>query len=212
MFFHSFSLLFPRRWNLDQLHVIATFPAFQSLYENARNLECDVDFWTAKFTEKGWTFNFEDFKKMVKPNTRLMVVNFPHNPTGFHPSSEEFLDLIEFCKSREIFLFSDEMYKFTNNDGSKPLPSPCGLYDDAMTLFGASKTTAGPGLRLGWLATRNKDLLKMMILLKDYLSLCAAAPAEVLTIIILRNLDKVVKRSMDIVYKNLVVLDQFFAK
>ena len=83
------------------------------------------------------------------------MINFPHNPTGFLPSEEEFLELIDICRKKNIFLFSDEMYRLTNNDGSSAYPSAAQVYDNAISLFGVSKTFGLPGLRIGWMASQN---------------------------------------------------------
>ena len=94
-----------------EFHAIAVFPAYQSLYENLKTHDCQLDYWTAKMTSTGWSFNLDDLKQLLKPHTRLLVVNFPHNPTGFLPSAEDWSALIELCKAKGIFLFSDEMYR-----------------------------------------------------------------------------------------------------
>ena len=89
------------------------FPAYQSLYENLKTAGCRMEYWTAKLDEaSGWVFDLEDLRAKLTPETRLLVVNFPHNPTGYTPPKQQWLQLIELCKERNIYLFSDEMYRY----------------------------------------------------------------------------------------------------
>ena len=127
------------KFNDERPHVIATFPAYQSLYENLRTDGCDVSRWCPKLLDSGWCFNLEDFRSQLRSDTRILVVNFPHNPTGYIPSHETWLEIVNICKERDILLFSDEMYRLTNNDGTPPYPSACSLYDNAITLFASRR-------------------------------------------------------------------------
>ena len=164
-------------------HAIATYPAYQSLYENLRTLNCDLDYWTVTDTEAGWDLSLDQLNQLIKPTTKLLVLNFPHSPTGFVPTSERWKAIVELCRSRGIFLFSDEMYRLSNNDGTEALMSGCAMYENAVTLCGMSKTFALPGLRIGWLATKCKELMEMMGSFKDYTTICSPGPCELLAII-----------------------------
>ncbi|KAK3590469.1 hypothetical protein CHS0354_000335 [Potamilus streckersoni] len=201
-----------RKYNDPRPHVIVTFPGYQSLYENLHSLGCRVDYWKSCWKESGWIFDLEDFRSLLCPNTRIVVVNFPHNPTGFNPSYAQWQEIISICMERGLILFSDEMYRLTNNDGSVPYPSACSLYDNAVTLFGLSKTFGLPGLRIGWLCTRNKALMSEVALLKDYTTMCSSAPSEILAIIAIRNMNYLLERTMSIIRSNLQTADEFFSR
>ena len=197
-------------------HVIAPFPAYQSLYANLTSIGCTVDKWEPEFVEEVreeveeengqenerrkiiqgvWRFSVSSLRKLIKPETKMLVVNFPHNPTGAVLSPKEWEELISFCRARKIVLFSDEMYQYLKDDGvdrkdngslSSTHTSACVLYDGATTLCGLSKSFSLPGLRIGWLATRNLALMEKLKSLKDYLSICSSAPSEVLALIAVR--------------------------
>ncbi len=189
--------------------MISTYPGYQSLYQNPETLNCDVSYWTGKFdATNGWGFSMSEFKSMIKPETKLVVVNFPHNPTGFMPSNDEWDEIVGICRSRGIFLFSDEMYRCTNHDGSQSPQSACAVYEDAITLCGMSKIFAMPGLRLGWVCTKNADVMTMMQRYKDYVTICAPGPCEVLSIIGLRNREELLERTMEIVRQNIKIFKE----
>ncbi len=190
-------------------HAICAFPGYQSLHEVARSIGCDLSFWEAE-EHRGWAFDPERLESLVKKDTKLIVVNFPHNPTGFVPSRKTFERIARIAKERDIFLFSDEMYRFLEIDGVQTLPSACELYDNTLSLFGLSKTFGLPGLRIGWLVCRNRDLLERICLLKDYTTICNGAPSEILAIMALRNRERIVEAQRDRLAKNLAELSRFF--
>ena len=189
-----------------------TYPGYQSLYDNLRSYGCDVSYWSAKLSPTGWNFDLEELKTLLQENTNILVVNFPHNPTGYVPTHTDWDEIVRMCMAQNIYLFSDEMYRWTDNDGTTPYPSACSVYGKAVTLCGLSKTFALPGLRIGWLCTQDKSLMKLMAEFKDYITICSSAPSEILGIIALRNKEVLIARTMTIVSTNLAHLDTFFAE
>jgi len=190
-------------------HVICAFPGYQSLYEIAEGLGCEVTQWKPE-EENGWRYNPDFLEKSIKPNTKLIIVNFPHNPTGYLPSQEDFQRIVEIAKARNLYLFSDEMYRFLEFDTADRLPSVCEVYDKAASLFGMSKTFGMAGARLGWVVTRDKELYKDMATFKDYTTICSSAPSEILSIIALRARNKIVEKHLARIKRNLTLLDYFF--
>ena len=192
-------------------HVVCTFPAYQSLHAIATAIGCEVSTWEAD-EKQGWRFDLERLKTMLRPDTRLIVVNFPHNPTGYIPPRSDYDALIDLVRQRGVYLLSDEMYRFLEFDSSSALPPACELYDRAFSLCGLSKAFGLPGLRVGWIASRNREVLARMGGLKDYTTICSSAPSEILAITALRNTEKIVARQLERLRKNLAVLDEFFAE
>ena len=192
-------------------HVVCSFPAYQSLYEVARSIGCEVSKWEPN-ENKGWQFDVQHFEEKLKDNTKLVVVNFPHNPTGYVPPSEDYKALIDLVRQRNIHLMSDEMYRFLEVDDSATLPAGCELYDRAISLSGLSKTFGLPGLRIGWIVSRDHDVLAKVSQLKDYTTICNSAPSEILAIMGLQNRDNIIAVQRARVQKNLKILDQFFSE
>jgi aspartate/methionine/tyrosine aminotransferase len=190
-------------------HIVCTFPAYQSLYEVARSIGCEVSKWEPD-EDKGWQFDIQQLEKKLRDNTKLVVVNFPHNPTGYVPSVEDYEALIDLVRQRNIYLLSDEMYRFLEVDSGARLPAGCELYDQAFSLFGLSKTFGLPGLRIGWIVSRNHDVLERVSELKDYTTICNSAPSEILAIMALQNKNKIIALQKERLNKNLKILDDFF--
>lgn len=191
-------------------HVVCTFPGYQSLYEIPRAIGCRVSLWEPGASD-GWRFQLDRLETLLQPDTRLVVVNFPHNPTGALPSVETFDALVGLVRQRGISLFCDEMYRGLEIEPGATLPAACDRYERAITLGGLSKTYGLPGLRIGWLATRDRDLITRTAQLKDYTTICASAPSEILAIMALDNREAIVDGQRKRLHANLKVLETFMA-
>jgi aspartate/methionine/tyrosine aminotransferase len=191
-------------------HVVVTWPGYQSLYEVARANGAKVALHLLR-EEDGWALDVDRLIRSLHDDTKMVVVNAPHQPTGMLPTEEEWRRLASECRSRGIRLVADEVYRFLEHDGAATLPAGADLDERAVSIGVMSKTFAMAGLRIGWLATRDHDVLDRCARLKDYTTICSSAPSEVLALIGLRARDTVVARSSEIVASNLALLDDFFA-
>ena len=190
-------------------HVICTFPGYQSLYAIAEGLGCQVTKWLPE-EENNWRFNPHFLEKNIRSNTKLIIVNFPHNPTGYLPPKNDYELIIDLARKNNIHLFSDEMYRFLEYDRNERLPSACEMYEKAVSLFGMSKNIGMSGVRIGWLVNKYKNLFKNMAAFKDYTTICSSAPCEILSIIALRSRQKIINRHISRIKINLSLLDAFF--
>ncbi|MHB0858722.1 MAG: aminotransferase class I/II-fold pyridoxal phosphate-dependent enzyme [Anaerolineae bacterium] len=191
-------------------HVIAVCPAYQSLYEIARSLGCRVTCWVPD-EEAGWRFRLEELEAQIGPDTRLIVINFPHNPTGAMIGQEQLDALLHMAVRKGIRVFSDEMYRLLEYDGSDRLVAAVDRSTTAVSLSGMSKAYALAGLRLGWLITRDRALMQRMVRLKDYTTICASAPSEVLALMALRDGGRIIHRNLGIIHENLALFESFLA-
>ena len=192
-------------------HVVVTWPGYQSLYEVARSAGAKVGLHLLR-EDDGWSLDVDRLLRSVHDETRMVVVNAPHQPTGMLPTEAEWRRLAAECTSRGIRLVGDEVYRFLEHDGAATLPAAADLDDRAVSIGVMSKTFAMAGLRIGWLATRDHGVLDRCARLKDYTTICSSAPSEVLALIGLRARDQVIARSREIVASNLALLDAFFER
>lgn len=187
-------------------HVIVHFPCYQSLAEVAKGLGCQVTPWRAR-EEMGWGLDLDELHRIVRPSTRAVIVNIPHNPTGFLMPKEDFLALNHFVQENGLLLFFDEVYRESELDPVNCLPAACDQGAHAVSLGVTSKTYGLPGLRIGWIATKNTDVYNRMAALKDYTTICNAAPSEFLAELALRHRQELAQRNLNIIRSNLTVLD-----
>jgi aspartate/methionine/tyrosine aminotransferase len=192
-------------------HVIVLTPCYQSLLEIPKSKGADVTEIQLK-EENDWCVDLNAIKRAIKSNTKCIVINFPHNPTGQVICQEELKALAEICQSQGIWLFSDEVYRLLGTP-NKPWASPAAcVYDKGLSLGVMSKAFGMAGLRIGWIACKDKKALKKIEYVKHYTSICNSAAAEILTVIALRNKDRILQRNNKIVAHNLELLDKFFTE
>ncbi len=185
-------------------------PCYQSLSEVARSVGCAVVPWTAR-EEDGWALDVEELPKLAA-GARAMVLNLPHNPTGWLMDRTRFESAVRLAHERGIVLFSDEVYRGLEAAPAKRLPAAADLSTSAVSLGVMSKTYGLPGLRIGWVATRNAPLLRRMAELKDYTTICSSAPSELLAEMALRHAEDLAARSRRTIETNLALLDGLFAR
>jgi aspartate/methionine/tyrosine aminotransferase len=192
-------------------HSVVAWPAYQSLYEVARSIGASVALVQLKH-ERGWALDPAAIRRAIRPNTRLVVINYPHSPTGSLIDPDVFEEITTLCEERGITLFSDEVYRFLEHDPATTLPAAVDVSDHALSVGVMSKAFGLAGLRIGWIATHDDAVRRRLAALKDYTTICNSAPSEVLALIALRARDRVLERSRAIIQRNVPLLDEFFAR
>jgi aspartate/methionine/tyrosine aminotransferase len=190
-------------------HVVVHTPYYQSLGEVARSIGAEVSEWQGN-SECAWELDLNDLERLLTARTRVVVVNFPHNPTGFLPTPELIRELSALSDRHGFIVFSDEVYRGLELDRADRLPAFADVNARAVSLGVMSKTYGLAGLRIGWLATRNEDLLRQLAAFKDYTTICNSAPSEFLATLALRKAETIVERNLRIIRDNLDRLDAFF--
>ncbi|HSL47224.1 MAG TPA: aminotransferase class I/II-fold pyridoxal phosphate-dependent enzyme [Anaerolineales bacterium] len=192
-------------------HVIVHSPSYQSLAEVARSAGSDVSSWRAR-EENGWSLDLEELRQLTRANTKAIILNTPHNPTGYLMPHDEYKALHEFAKENNLLLFSDEVYRESEYDPANRLPAGCDFGEHAVSLGVTSKTYGLAGLRIGWIATKNKKIYEKMASLKDYTTICNSAPSEFLAELTMRNRQRLAERNLGIIKVNLQIMDEFFSR
>ena len=190
-------------------HVITTWPGYQSLYEIARATGADVTLHELH-ESTGWALDLDLLRRQLTPATRLIVVNLPHNPTGMLPDRATYDALVAIAAEAGAYLLIDEVYRGLEFDEADRLPTGADALSRGVSLGVMSKAFAMAGLRIGWLASHDRDLLTRVAAFKDYTTICSSAPSEILAIIGLRAKEQILGRSRGILAANLELLDAFF--
>jgi aspartate/methionine/tyrosine aminotransferase len=192
-------------------HVIVESPCYESALELARSTGAEVSEWHRRY-EDNWAHDIDALQSSLQPHTRLLYLNQPHNPTGTLMDAATFKRVGELVRSGGLVLFSDEVYRELEHDPQDRLPAACDIDERAVSLGSISKSYGLPGLRIGWLVTRDAALREAVLRLKDYTTICSSAPSELLTALALRNRHVLLKRNLAIVERNLPLLDDFFER
>lgn len=192
-------------------HVVVTYPGYQTLHEVARSIGCKLSFWQPELTQQRiWEFKVQQLEALVQSDTKAIIVNFPHNPTGALLQRSEWQRLCACCQTHGVYLFSDEMYRGLEHDREAKLPAAADSYEKGISLCGVSKALSMPGLRIGWVAMQDTALLQRIMQLRDYTTICCSAPSEVLALMGLQQQEAILQRNMDCIESNLAHLRDFF--
>jgi len=194
--------------------VIVLTPAYDALvnlFEHVAGAE-HVKKWEFRADPAQWSLELDDLRALLTPSTKLLVVNFPHNPTGFLPSAEWQRALAQLTMDHGLWLFCDEMYFGLVHSGTPAIPSMADVCDRAIVLSGLSKTHGLPGLRCGWLIVPEQALRHELMNWKFYTSICPSVPTEYLARAALRVGEQLTLRSIERVERNLEFAEAFFAR
>ncbi len=202
----AFNLTLRALLTLDD-HAIIILPAYQPCEMAMSNLCATTGI--ALDATQGWALDIDAIKAAIRPNTRLILINFPNNPTGKLIDADAFDALIALCREHGLWLINDEVYRLIDRDPTQRLPCVADAYELGISIDAVSKSMGLPGLRVGWLASKDKNLIAHVNSLKCRESLCLSAPSEVLAHIALGAADALLSRNREIARSNLEVLDAF---
>jgi aspartate/methionine/tyrosine aminotransferase len=192
-------------------HVIVETPCYESGLQLARSTGAKVSEWRRR-PQENWAHDLDALEKLVQPNTKVIYINTPHNPTGLLMPAKIFEAVLRFAGEHKIIVFCDEVYREMEHNPADRLPAACDLYERAVSMGSMSKTYGLAGLRLGWFACRDAALLQRCVDFKLYTTISSSAPSEFLSAVALRHREALLKRNLQIVRKNLALLDAFFKK
>jgi aspartate/methionine/tyrosine aminotransferase len=192
-------------------HAIVVTPNYQAAESVPLSL-CAVS-GIALDARGGWSLDIDQVSAAIRPNTKLISINFPHNPTGKVLERDRFDALIALCREHGLWLFSDEVYAGIGaGHGQQRLPQAADVYERGLSLNVMSKAYGLAGLRIGWIACRDSALLLRMERIKHYLSICNSAPSEHLAIIALKARSTILPRVHTLLATNLGKLHAFFCE
>jgi aspartate/methionine/tyrosine aminotransferase len=192
-------------------HAIVEAPCYGSAISLPRSAGADVSLWQRRYEDR-WAHDVDALAQLLRPSTRLIYVNSPHNPTGTHMPAAVFERVLELAAEHGVAVLSDEVYRGLEHDPATRLPAACDAYEQAISLGAVSKAHGLPGLRVAWLASRDEKLLARVRDIKLYTTICSSAPSELLVALALRHADTLVERSRSLLLANLPALDDFVSR
>ena len=195
--------------------VVVHVPCYEPLLEVARGAGGRIERWWAR-PEAGWEPDLAELEELLAgargEPARLLVINFPHNPTGFQPGRSWFEKVLRLAEAAGARVFSDEIFRFLEHDPADRLPPAAELSESAVSLGGLSKAFGLAGVRAGWIACRDPEVRRAVVGFKDYTTTCAGAAAEHLAGIAVRNREAITARHRERVVRNLDLLRAFLAE
>ncbi len=191
-------------------HAVVVVPGYQSVETLALGLAAVTG--VALDAAHGWSLDIDQVAAAIRPSTRIICISFPNNPTGALLPPERFAALVALCRRHGLWLLSDEVYRLTERDPARRLPPAADAYERGVSVGVLSKAYGLPGLRVGWVACRDAELIARVARMRQYLSVCGAGPSEVLANIALKAGEAITGRNRAIAAANLSALSGFLAR
>jgi aspartate/methionine/tyrosine aminotransferase len=190
-------------------HAIVVVPNYQAAETIPLDI-CEVSGVPLQ-ADKNWFLDIDQIAAAIKPNTKLISINFPNNPTGAIIPEKDMGKLVSLCRKHDLYLFSDEVYRLLETDELNRITQAADAYEKGISLNVCSKAYGLPGLRIGWIGCQDLELLQALERYKHYLSICNSGPSERLAVIALKNREIILERNRALLKSNLAKLDSFFA-
>ncbi|MCP4728122.1 MAG: aminotransferase class I/II-fold pyridoxal phosphate-dependent enzyme [bacterium] len=181
-------------------HVIVEHPNYPSLYEVPCSLGCELSFFSLKF-ENNFRPEIDDLRKLIRPNTKLISLTHPNNPTGSILTVDELREYIELAEEKDIYLMFDETYR--KLAFSDELPGAASLSPKVISISSMSKSYGIPGIRTGWLACLDDGIIDEVLAIREQLTITNSSISEEIALQVLRKKEEYISRALEHIRKNL---------
>ncbi|KAJ6095479.1 hypothetical protein N7486_006225 [Penicillium sp. IBT 16267x] len=196
-------------------HVICHYPTYQQLYSVPASLGADVSLWKSKEAD-GWKLDIEELKGLIRPNTKLIIINNPQNPTGAIVPRDHLEDIVDIARESSITILADEVYRpiFHNISPMDPQFPPSILslgYENTIATGSTSKAYSLAGLRVGWIASRNQSIIEACANSRDYTTISVGQIDDAVASFALAPecIHNLLQRNIDLSRTNLEILEKF---
>ena len=189
--------------------VVSIMPTYQQLYSIPASIGADVAIMHLK-QENDYLPNLDELRALVTPETKMICINNPNNPTGALMSREQLEEIVEIARGVGAYILCDEVYRHLTQEDSWS-ESIADLYEKGISVSSMSKVFSLAGLRMGWIATHDEAALCAFLSHRDYNLISCGMFDDAVASIALRHSDVMLRRNQTIVRENLAILDAWVA-
>ena len=199
-------------------HVVCVHPTYQQLYDVPVTLGVEVSLWKLRRNKK-YIPSLEDLKGLIKENTKMIIINNPNNPTGATMPKSLLQSIIEIAEEKGIIILSDEVYRplfhgiSPGSDEFPPSIISMG-YKKTIVTGSMSKAYALAGIRLGWVASRDSEIIEAIASARDYTTISVSQIDDAVATYALgpNVLHSLLKRNIELAKTNIAILEDFVAE
>lgn len=196
-------------------HVICHYPAYQQLYEIPRRMGAEVDYWRAEESKK-WQLDIKELRSLIRPNTRMIIINNPNNPSGAIVPKKTLDLLIEAAEEHNLIVMADEVYRplfHSISPGSEDFPTSVLSLGYAKTIAtgSLSKAYSLAGIRVGWIASRSAEIIEACAQARDFTTISVSQLDDQVAAYALGNncIHSLLSRNIQLAKRNLEILERF---
>jgi aspartate/methionine/tyrosine aminotransferase len=192
-----------------QDRMISVKPTYQQHYSIPESYGADVQILELR-EENRFLPDLEELRRLATPDTKLIAINNPNNPTGALMDREMLLEIADIARSCDAWLLCDEVYRGTDQTGNGSTESVADLYEKGISTASISKAYSLAGLRLGWIAAP-REVVQAVSIHRDYNTISVGMINDYFATMALEHSEKLLSRSRDITRTNLAALDEWIA-
>ncbi|MDO4650095.1 MAG: aminotransferase [Eubacteriales bacterium] len=187
--------------------VISITPTYQQLYSIPESYGADVRYLHLT-KENRYLPDLGELKSLLTPNTKLICINNPNNPTGALMSKKLLCEIVDLARQVDAYVLCDEVYRHLTQEDVW-CESIVDLYEKGISVSSMSKVFSLAGLRLGWIASHDHRFIRSCFSHRDYNLVSCGVFDESVASLALQKKDVLLKRNCQIVRNNLSILDQW---
>ncbi|KAL2820797.1 hypothetical protein BDW59DRAFT_174388 [Aspergillus cavernicola] len=196
-------------------HVICHYPTYQQLYSVPESLGADVSLWKSK-EANGWKLDSKELQELIRPNTKLIIINNPQNPTGAVIPQNTLEEIVEIARDSSIYVLCDEVYRplfhsISPMDPEFPSSALSLGYERAIVTGSMSKAYSLAGIRLGWIASRDRTIIEACASARDYTTISVSQLDDAVASYALAptTIHALLKRNIELAKTNCATLEKF---
>ncbi|MDC1090525.1 pyridoxal phosphate-dependent aminotransferase [Emcibacteraceae bacterium] len=192
-------------------HAIIVTPSYQSLEESVRYAGAEVTRIPLS-PKDNWQLNFSAIEGAIQSNTKYIVLNDPHNPSGALLTKNCKMKLISIAERNNCLIFSDEVYRLMELDPEDRSESMAELTKYGLSLSTMSKPWGGGGMSIGWIVSKNKSIIEKLLKAQHMFAVSVSRAGEIQAMMAIKSREKIIARNMNIISENIALLDEMFEK
>lgn len=189
-------------------HLIVVRPNYATNIEVPRTIGCSISFIELRF-DCDWKIDIEKIRSSIQPNTKLISITTPHNPTGMLLTENEIDAIIKIAEENNIILLVDETYRDTCF--KTPYQIAATKSKNVISVSSLSKAFGLPGIRIGWLITQHKILMEQFLAAKEMIYITNSALDEEVAYNFLLQKEKFARPINEKAQRNFLILKQWLA-
>lgn len=187
--------------------VVAVVPTYQQHYSIPDSIGAEVEKLQLR-QQNGFLPDLDELRRLATPETKLIALNNPNNPTGALMDREMLEHVAEIARDADAWILCDEVYRGTDQTGDGLTPSIADIYEKGISTAGMSKAFSLAGLRLGWIAAP-REIIEAVMIHRDYDTISVGMIDDHFAALALENRERVLARSHAITRGNLEILSDW---
>jgi len=187
-------------------HIVVAKPNYATNIETPRAIGANISYLTLEF-QNGYTLDTEQLENLITPDTKMVSLTYPHNPTGALIDVQTLYKIIEVIEQKNTVLLFDETYR--EMSFAPQLPVAASLSDKVISISSMSKSYGLPGIRIGWLLCKNHRLMETFLAAKEQIIITNSVLDEEIAYRYLCNKEKLFVPVKATILHNFSILKKF---